>query len=281
MKKNFYKTIFSVIMILILFTFGQASFAAANNHIEKNGVLLAKIPSNDAHGKIQLSGETSKDKIKILMKKDQTQKWFDISVKHGKFQEEIWLTDGKGIYTLTIMVHVKDRQYSYGPEITINNLSEPNKYLVPSKHVESNDEAIITIAAEITSGKTTDTDKAQAIYQWVVKNIQYDYDKLLKHDSQNYSSQYGAVNTLETKKGVCYDYATLTAALGRAVNLQVRVVKGEGVTKVFKGLHAWNEVYITEENKWISIDTTFASTSGKSYFANKDFDKDHTKDGEY
>ncbi|MDF2548839.1 MAG: transglutaminase-like enzyme predicted cysteine protease [Anaerosolibacter sp.] len=281
MKKVFCKIVSIVIALLICFNIGQASFASDNNYIEKSGVLLAKIPSSKVDGKIQLVGKTDKDKIKILMKKDNVQRWFDIKLDQGNFLEELWLTDGKGSYTLSIMVHVKDRQYIYGPEISVNNTSEPNKYLVPSKHVESNDASIIKLAEEITMEKTSDTDKAQAIYQWVVDNIQYDYDKLLKQDNQDYSSLYGAVNTLHTKKGVCYDYAALTAALGRAIGLQVKVVKGQGITDVFKGLHAWNEVYISEDNKWIPLDTTFAATSKKDYFANKEFDKDHIKEDEY
>jgi len=54
------------------------------------------------------------------------------------------------------------------------------------------------------------------------QNIKYDYDKYLRQLNKNYDNAYGALNTLETGKGVCYDFSALVAALGRASGLQVK-----------------------------------------------------------
>jgi len=71
------------------------------------------------------------------------------------------------------------------------------------------------LAKELTKDAKTDREKAQKIYNWVVKNIKYDYDKYLRQLNKNYDNAYGALNTLETGKGVCYDFSALVAALGR------------------------------------------------------------------
>ncbi len=272
----------SVILIFILFlSFGQAVYGQENSYIVKNDVSLMKLSSKNVDGKVTLIGNTDKEKIKILMRKDNVDKWFDVDLDNGKFHEDIWLTEGKGSYTFYILIHIKDRQYNFGPEIKVENIKTVDKFLVPTKDVESDSEDIIMLANEITKNIESDIDKAKAIYDWVSNNIFYDFNKFDNHLNNNYDNEYGALNTLELKKGVCYDYAALTAALGRASGLQVKMVKGEGITESFQGLHAWNEFYSSDDDKWINVDTTFAATAKKNYFNNSDFDKEHIKQAEY
>ncbi|KAJ49331.1 membrane-bound protein [Clostridium tetanomorphum DSM 665] len=59
----------------------------------------------------------------------------------------------------------------------------------------------------------------------------------------------------------------------RANNLKVRLITGQGFNGVSWVSHAWNQVYIAEENKWINVDTTFYK--GGNYFNSKRFDLDH------
>jgi len=39
--------------------------------------------------------------------------------------------------------------------------------------------------------------------------------------------------------------------------------------------------YISEEGRWINVDSTFGSTLGRNFFDNSDFFKDHQKLEEY
>jgi transglutaminase-like putative cysteine protease len=59
----------------------------------------------------------------------------------------------------------------------------------------------------------------------------------------------------------------------RAVGLKVRLVTGLGYSGTFWGDHAWNQVYSTEEKRWINVDCTFGSAA--NYFDKKNFDEDH------
>jgi transglutaminase-like putative cysteine protease len=62
-------------------------------------------------------------------------------------------------------------------------------------------------------------------------------------------------------------------AMARANGLKVRIITGEGFNGVSWVSHAWNEVFIPEENKWIKVDPTFYK--GGNYFNSKRFDLDH------
>jgi len=167
--------------------------------------LSPKIPST-VEGKITLAGETVNSLIKILVIKDDIQRWYEVKLVDGKFNEEIWLIDGTGKYQVSVLVHKKDRIYTFGPTVFVENAVEVNRFAVPTLHVESNNEKIIALAKELTKDAKTDREKAQKIYNWVVKNIKYDYDKYLRQLNKNYDNAYGALNTLEPEKA----YATIS-----------------------------------------------------------------------
>ncbi|MFZ5968808.1 MAG: transglutaminase-like domain-containing protein [Bacillota bacterium] len=286
-KKNFRRTFACMLIFMLVMANTSLVLASSAAAITNKGVSLLGIDSSKVAGKVQLQGESNKDKLKVLIIKDSEKIWRDLEVNNGHFDEEIWLTQGKGTYTIAVMVHEADRKYSYGPKLTVENVNEVNPYLVPTKHIESDSEEVRELAAKITENKTTDIEKVRAIYEWVSTNISYDYEKFSKHQNGDYDNTYGAVHTLKTKKGVCYDYAALAAALGRAVGLESKVVKGQASYGTYSGYHAWNEIYIGEEDRWVHFDTTFGAADLKSgtgelekHFDNEDFDENHIKQEE-
>lgn len=268
------------IISLSLFTPIQALYAEGQSFLTENGVSFAKLPVK-VEGKVTIAGETSNKKIKALVVKDTYQEWFEINLDKGKFDKDIWLTEGKGTYEITIMVNIEGRKYSYGPSTKVENIADVNRFLVPVKDVDSNDKSINDLAARLTRLSENDRDRAKNLYNWVTKNIKYDYDKYRRQLAGNYDDVYGALNTIKTKKGVCYDFATLYAAMGRSLGMQVKVVRGNFKSGSRLEYHAWNEVYLSEEDKWIKLDATFGYALNKNYFDNKDFDKDHIKIDEF
>jgi transglutaminase-like putative cysteine protease len=279
MKKSL-TGLFAMALACLIFLNMNAIFAKSDVYIEKNGVSLVKPPA-EVQGKVHISGSTSKEKIKIMVKKDDSQTWYDVPLVDGNFDSQLWLVQGEGSYTITVMVHEYDRKYSYGPSVTVKNTLDVDRFSVPTKEIESDAPEITSLAEKLAENKKTDAEKMKAIYDWVTANINYDYKKYEKHLNGDYDNTYGALNTLKTKKGVCYDYAALTAALGRASGVRVKVVKGEGKLGAFQGLHAWNEFYSSEEKRWVSMDTTFGALGQDVYFDNRDFDDTHRKIDEY
>lgn len=135
------------------------------------------------------------------------------------------------------------------------------------------DTQIDRTAREITAKETTTKGKAKIIYNWIGNNVSYDHDKANKVLNNNFNVQSGAVPTFNTGKGICFDYSCLYVAMAKANNIKVRLITGEGFNGVSWVSHAWNQVYIPEEGKWINVDTTFYK--GGNYFNSKRFEIDH------
>lgn len=262
MKKCFVSILMAVSIIVNLSIIPV--FASSTSYV-KNGVKLDKPEHRQVDGHVRISGSTDKKRIKLLVTGGDKQVWYDVKLNNGEFDEEIWF-DKQGKYTIKVMVNEYDRKYSYGPGFTVENTEESDEYLIQAKHIESNDVVIIETAREITKACSSDLEKARAIYDWVTNNIRFDYDKLEKHKRGQYDNKYGALNTIRTRKGVCYDYATLAAALSRSLGLRAKVAEGDLNKGPLKGLHAWNEIYIKELGSWIRIDTTLGATTGENYF---------------
>jgi transglutaminase-like putative cysteine protease len=125
------------------------------------------------------------------------------------------------------------------------HLSDGNPYLMPSWMVQSDDPGLVSIAHSIVSGKTADSEKSRAIFEWVSKNISY--NAALVNDPN--PPLYSALETYQTRNVLCSGYADLSAALHRAVGIQAKVVYGEN--------HAWNEIMIN--GVWQIEDPTYGA----------------------
>lgn len=152
----------------------------------------------------------------------------------------------------------------YSKEIVIYNGTTVEKGIQSNKEIDRK-------ALEITKNAHSDREKALSIYKWVGNNIKYDYEKADIILSPNINSgdfpESGAICAYNTRRGICFDKACLYVAMTRAVGIKVKLISGE----VFDGEkyvgHAWNEVYLNEEDRWINVDSTF-------YEAGNYFDSD-------
>jgi len=138
--------------------------------------------------------------------------------------------------------------------------------------VKSNDE-INSTAVSIAAKYGNTYDKAKAIYKWVGSKITYDNNKATEVMNNSREVKSGAIVTFNTRKGVCFDYACLYVAMCRANNIKVRLVIGDGFNGKNWVSHAWNEVYLESENRWINVDPTFYV--GGNYYDSERFVLDH------
>jgi transglutaminase/protease-like cytokinesis protein 3 len=125
--------------------------------------------------------------------------------------------------------------------------------------IKSN-ENINNKAVQLTKKAKSDREKAKILYSWVGSNIKYDDDKakkVLKGDDTR-------------------DKACLYVAMARAINLKIRLIGGQVFDGEKYGGHAWNQVYLKEENKWINVDSTFYESG--NYFDSNLFDKHKEED---
>ena len=128
------------------------------------------------------------------------------------------------------------------------------------------------LADEICADSDTDAEKVQAIYNWMIANFEYDY---------NYRAllQYFDVRrTLSTRKGVCYDFSNLFAALCRSQNIPCYVVDGTPYDRSTED-HTWNRVYY--DGCWWDLDVTndiSCAASGKSHYGFRELTSAYASD---
>ncbi|ALP90092.1 MULTISPECIES: transglutaminase-like domain-containing protein [Clostridium] len=125
--------------------------------------------------------------------------------------------------------------------------------------IKSNDN-INKKAIQLTKDASSDRERAEIIYEWVGSNIEYDDEKaeiVLSGVDRKEMPKSGAICAFDTGKGICFDKACLYVAMARASGLKVRLLSGEAFDGEKYVGHAWNQVYLKDENIWINVDTTF------------------------
>lgn len=158
---------------------------------------------------------------------------------------------GSGAYTVSLLGSNDGRRFRKLTEQTINVTLEENAvFLSSSQTVNWNDESEVAILAkELTKNAETDREKLEAIHNYVINNVSYDYKKATSLPKGYIPN---SETTLEDGLGICYDFAALTASMLRSVEVPTKLIKGySSYTPVY---HAWNEVLI--DGEWIVVDAS-------------------------
>ena len=114
--------------------------------------------------------------------------------------------------------------------------------------------AVKSKANEIVSGVSDYLSVILAVSEWVHDNVNYSLVEPFK------SGVIGASSTLNSKRGVCDEYAVLAISLLRSVGIPARYVTGYSYGNVLGlsdfGPHAWVEAYVPGFG-WLSLDPTY------------------------
>ena len=89
--------------------------------------------------------------------------------------------------------------------------------------------------------------RVRQIASWVRSHVEYRYGQT--------SSLTSARDTATDRIGVCRDFAHLTIAFCRALNIPARYVSGYALGLEPQDFHGYTQVYL--ENTWHSLDATF------------------------
>lgn len=177
-------------------------------------------------------------------------------VENNKFDGIAHFRFGPGEYKVTVHVPEEEQKDKsklyYMSALEINHDVkgiEDKRDILPSRGVDSDSPTIIEQAEDITAGITKEREKAKAIYQFVAENVSYDVKKF-KDDI--FHPDDSATATLESGTGICQDYAFLTLALLRSIDIESRYVQGYA-----GGRHAWVEAKVDDE--WIEMDPTWGA----------------------
>ena len=215
-----------------------------------------------------------KTRLKMLLKKDSGQ--FDYDIYPAKGPQYFTLAQGSGTYTAELYEMLDNGKFVklFGEQFKAKIADEVNMFTYTNQFVSfGSSSACVAKASEVCAGCTTNIEKIAAVFGYVTDNITYD-KALAASVTSGYIPDPDKV--LSKKKGICFDYASLVAAMLRSQGVPTRLVIGYASPNIY---HAWNEVY-TPEKGWIAaeivldgkgfkrIDATFyASASNKQTFA--------------
>jgi hypothetical protein len=227
--------------------------------------------SNAAEGYVMLKytgGKNVPIKVQITKKGGED---YTYNLKSDGTVEVFPFSVGDGDYTINIFENISGSKYAlaFGKTINVKLRDSFLPFMYPNQYVNfSAGSEAVKQAASLVSGKSTDLEKLDAVYQYVVKN--FTYDKVLaKNAPTGYVPNVDAV--LKSKKGICFDYAAVMSAMLRSQNIPCKLVIGYAGT----AYHAWVNVFI-ENIGWIDkaiyfdgdkfslMDPTFASSSKSS-----------------
>lgn len=226
--------------------------------------------SNAAQGYVMAlyNGDAVKANIQLTGPDGITYKYF---LPSSESYVPLPLTGGSGAYTIEAYENVVDNKYAAlfkeAADFTLE--SELLPYLYPNQYVNfSADTEAVSVAEETVEGVLSDLQAVAQIYHYVVENVSYDEEK-----AATVASGYLPVvdETLHTGKGICFDYAALTAAMLRSQDIPTRLEIG------YSGdvYHCWISVYIDDVgwidklieftgDDWTRMDPTFASSNESS-----------------
>ncbi len=148
-----------------------------------------------------------------------------------------------------------------------NWTGEPEeKHLLPEEFIDSDNKNIIDLAGTL-KADGNDLKTAENISRYVTKNIKFDRSPKKMNERTPLASE-----VLESKKGVCRDYANLMTALLRASGIPAKDISGLSLNNLKPssdwsssgGSHAWVEFCIGKE--WYFADPSW----GHRYFTHSD-----------
>jgi transglutaminase/protease-like cytokinesis protein 3 len=261
----------TLIIMVILFTASFTLCYGADNIYEGTKSEIDASQSEDGYIKIKYLKETTK-KLKVIIEKGTEKYTYDLN-NEGKY-DTYPLQMGDGKYKVSVFENLSDNKYATKQTVTISvKLKDENApFLVSNQLINYTDDSeTIKKAEELTEGKDSDFDKIDVIYDYIISNIAYDNEKA-KTVKSGYLPSLDEI--LKSNKGICFDYASIMAAMLRSQKIPAKLVTG--YSSNLNVFHAWNEVYTDETgwiklnemyfdgNQWKLMDSTIASSAKQS-----------------
>ncbi len=292
MKTNFLKRAGSLALALVLLATAALMVGAAGHSAkaEKAAVLPEKAApktgitvysnekasvdaSNLAEGYLMVTytgGKNVRIKVQITKSGGVT---YTYDLNNAGRTETFPLTEGDGTYTVKVFENTSGTKYAqaFSTSVTMTLRNDFLPFLYPNQYVNyTMDSQTVAIGAQLCTAPTDDLGKVTAVFDWVVDNFTYDYEKAATVQS----GYLPVVDTvLAARKGICFDYAAVMTAMLRSQNIPCKLVVGYA-GEVY---HAWINVYVEgvgwvdqaiyfDGVNWTLMDPTYTSTGKRSQF---------------
>ncbi|MBQ7678187.1 MAG: lipoprotein [Lachnospiraceae bacterium] len=232
--------------------------------------------SNTADGYVMIRYGGSAPKVQVqIHNPDGTE--YDYPLEISDYHA-LPLTGGNGTYQIDVLENVTEDMYSVGlsQKVRVELADEFRPYLFPNQYVNyTADSEAVQKGVELSDDSTDDISFITNVYNWVIKNISYDTD-LASNVTVNYIPSVDA--TYASKKGICFDYASLMSAMLRSQDIPTKLVVGYSGT----AYHAWISVYLEGKgwvddiiefngSDWSLMDPTLAANNANNDSAVKEY----------
>lgn len=243
MRKKIFVSL--LVFVLTLVVSGVALFAAST---------VAYNTDNLSKGIIGVKYESTQNvRTKVLIQFGEQRYQYNVrsSDKFVFFPLQL----GNGEYKVSVFEHVEGTKFTSISSQNVNvRMDDTSKVFLNSIQLINWDNRMntVTLAKELTKNKTTEKEKIEVLYQYMVQQFRYDFDKLA-----NLQYDYVPVidDVVKRKLGICYDYSAVFASMLRSLGIRSKLVMG--YTPNVKEYHAWNEVWM--DGRWVVVDTTYDS----------------------
>lgn len=182
------------------------------------------------------------------------------------------LSAGDGSYIIDVYEQIEGDMYSniLSDVLDVTLYNEFTPFLYSNQFVYFTEETrAVAKGNELAAGCKDDLAITTQIYNFVVDNTEYDYDKAASVTSPYYPD---VDETMDTGRGICFDYSALMCAMLRTQGIPCKLNIGYA-NDVY---HAWISVYLQstgwvdhliqfDGKDWSMMDPTMASTGGDSY----------------
>lgn len=222
--------------------------------------------SNASQGYLMVKLATAMDgSYRILVNADDINVRYTFQLNSSGNYEVIPLTEGSGNYTVSVLKVTSAGKgtvmFKQSLSVSVSDSFLP--FLTPNQFcMYDADSSCVALSSQLCGGNKDTIEKTAAIYDYVIKNISY------VSTAENAANGYIPVpdTTLANKSGICFDYASLMAAMLRSQKIPTKVVVG------YAGdvYHAWISVYVDgsgwidgyiyfDGSSWNRMDPTFAA----------------------
>lgn len=236
--------------------------ASGQKVLRADGVQIDISNVSQGYIMVQYTGTNSRPKLQITCPDDTV---YTYNITPNGDWETFPLTGGDGAYVLHVYENIEGEQYALAcrGDITVQLEDAFVPFLYPNQYVYFQvDSAVVLLGQTLAQGADDEIDVVERVYHYVINNIRYDCDKAVSVQS-SYLPDVDKV--LETKKGICFDYAALTASILRTQHIPTKLVVGYAG----KAYHAWISVYVEgtgwvdgiiefKGDSWVRMDPTFA-----------------------
>ena len=228
--------------------------------------------SNAGDGYVMVKWTGEAVKVAVQVKGPNNAEKYTYYLRTDGSYDVLPLSDGDGDYQIVVCKNISGTSYSkvLSAAVSVRLTDSLAPFLRPNQYVNySESSQAVKLAQELATGATDNLGKVRAVYNWVVTNLSYDYDKAASVPT-GYLPDVDQV--MQAKKGICLDYAALMSAMLRSQGVPVKLVAGYTSTGEY---HAWINVWSEQDGwmdsviwfdgrEWKLMDPTFASTNKQS-----------------